>query len=98
MLEELYQPNDQNLYNIGLGDLKHIHTALERRVVNRRLVMRNDKPSLLMNKHARPLMTGERWKTTVKYIWPNIVHNIYRGMSQTTGENRPNNNRRNDDV
>ena len=52
----------------------------------------------LMNEHAGPLTTGERWKTNVKYIWPNIVRNIYRGMSQTTGENGPNNNRRNDDV
>src|SRR5258706_10694183 len=52
----------------------------------------------LMNEHAGPLTTGERWKTTMKYIWPNIVRNIYRGMSQTTGENGPNNNRRNDDV
>jgi len=52
----------------------------------------------MMNEHAGPLTTGERWKTTVKYIWPNIVRNIYRGMSQTTGENGPNNNRRNDDV
>lgn len=43
----MYEPNDQGLYSVEVDDLKRIRTALERRVIEKRLVVKYDElPSL----------------------------------------------------
>ena len=93
MLEELYQPNDQDLYSIGLDDLKRIRTALERRIVNRRLVMRYDKPSLQLApddddmEETATTHTNDSWEL---YIMNHLIsHCDVGGLEQIDEEEIP---------